>query len=656
MNLANLDANTLGFILNSWRLHDGLLNLWLTGNKLLQLKIVLGVTKAKFKNVKEFAFARMPSFIQELTHLRSLTVCRTDYCLLYPNSTGPIVYSLPQSLVTLKLQFGGSTRLLFPNHANTTSTPSELVHWSIKSAFPVLETLCHCPYSDGIGWNPSMFSELPSTLTRLQPIYQRQEDIFKSLMEAIPSSIRVLEVIQPPVDPHSFLSRMTDKPLTTLICNNYPLEISGPQLIQLLPRSLTYIGGDENLLAECFSQGDVSAFPTSLTKIKGMQTDPEMVFRFDHFTQLTAIKRIGPSDTPSFTFDAASVKRLPPTLRTLHMTGDIRKISKTDWPPHLTELKVSTTASLKDDDRAFDTLPLLTTFELIDIYPTPIKMISALPKTLTSLKLVCRHLSDVLEFPPNLKHLSLSPSYREWIANSPHASSILHFPLHLLPRSLETFACSFSILASQLVHMPPRLTTLCVAKLIVDADFNPNDPQLVARTLELVRIGVEHGIPNVMDPNLSDCTSTSVASLLPRTLTVLTVWSSGSLCRDFDWSRLPPHLGELIMTNGACLVPAALFFQAPLSRLTKLFLPLVEITDEVVPKMPQSLTHFDGALEHTINAELTPASLPYWPYNLRPINFPLYVYEAYESLEARRKKALVSSNTELIAELFPPRH
>ena len=650
MRLASLDIQALGAILSFCDSTVATFNLWLTGNKLLQHKIASVTTAVRLENMKEVAFCQLPLFLKELRHLRKLHLNRNGHHLVHLFTSKSVIQSLPSTLVALQLNFKGATRLLFPKANVTTRNGTKSAVWDIKTAFPILETLQLSYNPEEIEWTSSMYSHLPDTLTSLKPIYQDDEDEFIALIESLPSNIRKLEVFGSPIELSEFLALISSRELIELEGDLVDL-VEDPQDIKLLPRTLTSIRCGQ-IVSPFLTQEAISALPPSLTELMDLEQEDEAPLIFDHLPHLT---RLESTAAASIDFSPESIKRLPRTVRTLSMAGDIDKIPKSDWPPHLTHLDLTTFT--ESFENYFDLLPSGLTYLFIQDaeFAMPMSSISLLPRTLRRIRIVVGEIdfeNRNIDFPPNLEYLDVSQQDGDWIVTKPpnkrrkHPLVVSCFPFHTIPQTVELLYWACSIPASQLIHLPPRLKTLWCSSVFVDADFNPKDACHLSRMTELFTIGASQGIES---PASHVSLPASINSLLPRTLTSLSVLD-GAIWANCDWSRLPPHLETLECNDSELQMPATRLLSAPLTHLKALRMLLSDFTDDLVPLMPNSLTSFSY---REPLSDLTLACVPYLPYNLSSESLATPLRMAFEKLCEKRTKAIESSPKKRSPKLFP---
>lgn len=744
MRLYEIDHDSLAAILDFVSSNYASLPLWLSGNKVLQRKLALGVRNVELFNQHKVAKqVRFPLYLLELSRLTSLCILRCGNSILLPDHL-PSIHSLSKHLVKLYLSFNGSTRLLFPtvNFLGDTDceveeklinvqigtspgklSPSDLSElgatfpidsapydyylrtssshlcsgdckvnckqWRLKDGFPVLEYLSLADESDKLSWSLSMLALLPTSLTVLRRVYNQDEDHFTVLMAALPPNLRHLEVLDVPIEIPDFLKLLADRPLEVLEWSGHDEPLSDPKHIALLPRTLTeLVCGD--MISAALCPEAVSALPPSLTSIEDLthRKRSKKPFQLGHLEKLQALKC---SDGALLRFSADAIKRLPPSLHSINMVGDLAGIAKSDWPPNLTRLEFI--PRLKDFHLHFNALPsTLTSFFVQEgKFAMPLSAIALLPRTLLSMRVVCGSLENIqhIDFPPNLLYLNILLYHEDygnlhdhWVLHEPMevrvkgpkstrkkklnlnyvdrteaATSPIKvtacFPFQSIPRSTDRLYINSCIPAFQLVHLPPRLDILWAGEIFEDADFNPGDPRHLERMIELNKFGA---IENIDTPASHVSLPATVASLLPRPLRALFI-AGGCMWRNCDWRRLPPNLEQIVCSSSELPVSADLFMEAPFSRLKTLELNLVGLTDEIVKMMPQSLTRMNWVGSALSRGPLTEASLPYWPYNLEPrLKFPHKLWEAFHRLKEERESCLENSLIERLPSLFPPLH
>lgn len=668
---------------------DGLraspITLWITGNKLIQRQLALGVTHVYLENATSSALLCVPSCLQELRHLRFIAVDRTEFRVLFPSSATSTLRSLPPCLNKLVLDMEHANEIVFPFLAKEYQSAKEALHpelnsrpddmWSLKAAYPQLESL----FLPKTQWTLEMVSELPNSLTKLSGFEQNDPTLFVTLIKALPPRLDQLSVTKLPIHFVDFMSLLSDRHLLTL---DFGTSLSKPEQIALLPRTLTEISTLPGLPVQFrpivdshLTQAAVAALPPALTSLQHLSHSPEVLY-FDHLKELVEIGHES-SDGPALS--VASIKRLPPKLHTLNLTGDLDGITKADWPPLLTYLEWSP----KSPNFSLDALPSRLTSLLIQNFEFTIslKMVASLPRSLTWLGFTCTHPFECeanVDFPPSLKFLNMDCRYYcDWVVVEPFKMMIrtdeegdkevdfditevghldqldrrpnvtMGFPFHSLPHELEELSLACCVPASQLVHLPPRLKAFELFEIFEDADFDANDPLLLTKMSELAAIGLrEEGI---VTPASHIALPASPASLLPRTLSSIALGSSRFL-QDCDWTRFPPKTTSIQRLESKLPLSATLFKTAPFSHLRTLEVSLWGLTDEMVPLMPQTLTAINWSF--VSDPPLTEACLLHWPPGIA-YQLPDHLNAAYRILEEKRNKAIDSSSIPDLVQLFP---
>lgn len=705
MNLTSLTPELLGLILGYEEVLSSPVALWLSGNKLLQRQLALGVTEVYLENESEFALVCVPSFLKELRHLRKLAIDRSGNRILFPSSATSTIRALAPTLQKLVLDFEGATQILFPSYVEPTEDPTQhdadtdtslsvaslgdglpspssapsSTEWSLKESFPQLVTL------DLIAshWGLDMVAQLPPSLSRLMTVMQNDAEVFKAIINALPPHMEHICFDRLPMPEPDFLALIAERPLTALNWH-MPHQMTDPKRIAMLPRTLTDVASHKWLKSFVqivspagLTQAHIDALPPKLTTLP-LITEASEPLCFSHLKELESLAS---DDDPGPLMSAATIKRLPPTLRSLTMTADLEGITKADWPPRLTYLEWSP----KTPNFSLDSLPshLITLLIQVPRYKVPSNMISCLPRTLQRLRCTCDLLDfNDIDFPPLLKFLNLlceDDGRCEWVKveiqnlgpptpgltpDKPlfevfnvnlvdHLDTVLQppkvsgcFPFHCLPPNLDDLYLPCVIPASQLKHLPMGLTTISVFDILDDYDFDRTDIRLLSRVKELNDFGLKHH--GIVTPAAHASLPVSRASLLPRTLCTLELRAS-NLFRKCDWSRMPSTLTELVCLRSVLPIPAALFQKASFPRIRTIHVHFSGFTDENVRSMPQSLKSLsDPPYEHPWTIDC----LPYWPCNAS-VRFPDELNAEWTILQEKRIEAIASSSIPDLRALFP---
>lgn len=713
MLLSSLSPELIGLILTYDCVLHSAIPLWITGNKLLQRQLALGVTDVYLENGLEYSLYCVPSCIKEFRHLRKFAIDRAGARILFPSSATSTIRSLAPTLKKLVLDFRGNIKILFPNYVEPTEdeaadpTPSDALSkcsldadqpsqstssWSLKAAFPQLECLDLGPAV----WTLDMVEQLPPTLTKILTIKQSNPDVFRAVFNALPPHIEHVCFGRLPIPETDILGLLSHRNLTALNWIFSGDGYSEPESIAALPRTLTDVATDHLILNPKFrplvdrvlTQAAVDALPPALTTLpfissaktlRFLASTPKIAPNALNFSHLKELRMLASEDDPGPLMSVATIKSLPPKLHTLNMSADLEGIAKTDWPPLLRYLEWTPSSP----NFSLEALPSNITTLLIQepTFSVPSKMIGILPRTIQRLRFTCHPFeAGDIDFPSRLTFLNMLCDGDEctWVAVEPFKLMVddgeskdeidfelndsMHldqldarpkvvscFPFHCLPGELEDLYLPCCIPASQLVHLPPLLESLYVPDIIEDADFDANDPKLLTRMRELAAAGFKED--GIVTPPSHLSLPASRASLLPRTLGTIST-KACNFFRDCDWPRFPPHLTS-ITGESDLRMPATLLKEAPFSRVSILNLCLDGLTEETIKLLPQTLTVLCNNFEAISAINLPESCLLYLPCELPGAILPEELREAWERLQEKRFEAIDSSSITDIGALFP---
>lgn len=699
--ISSLIPELLGIILSYEKLQDSSIRLWITGDKLIQRQLALGVTSVHLENAHEFVLCCVPPILKEFRYLRELTIQRNGHRILFSSNATSTIRSLSSTLRSLQLQFCDAHRIIFPSYSEPIEddggskqeekppTPpsrfedsegnscNEKDGWSLKKAYPQLETLNldRCFF-----WTAAMVQQLPTSLTSLDHLKQPNAAEFIELIQALPPHLQHLKFTAIPIEMPQFLALLSRFNLQTVSWES-TRKLNDPHEISLLPRTLTEAGLYSRVFASALSQAAIDQLPPDLTALSHLDstlTGADLL----SLAHLPELRKLADREFTGLTLSPAAVRRLPPKLHSLNVATDMDFISKEDWPPHLTSLECTPLTSKV----SLSSLPPLTRLAFNGSkFILPLASFGDLPRTLLHFDGVCGPLEPGvidIDFPPNLSSLQLSNRDTQWVIIEQMIVSITYpsseqeglgdflldpreprhllaatqppkviscFPYHSLPRHLTHLNLSqCPIPASQLIHLPPRLQLLDVVDIFEDADFDPSEPRYAEAVVQLNKIAEQEGIVSSPSP---DCSlPASMASLLPRTLQI--ILGGACLWRNCDWRRLPPRLRSLFGPACTPPVPATIFSEAPFSRLMNIDVPLVGIDDELVKLLPSGLDIIQSGNHPDAAVAITKASLPYWPtmhYRFEDEE----LRNAFEELLEEREQALASSSISDLRRLFP---
>ena len=592
----------------------GVINLWFSGDRVMQHKLATGIAKIKLLDPLELTSSRFPKFLTELRSLRELTIDRHGGVMPYYRDIPQFVRCLPPTLMKLKLRVRDAVEILRPPMANHARKSSATAHppienniaqhpWTFAAAFPLLVTL---ELKFGKTWSINDFALLPSSLTSLS-IPSGLKRLSGDFSSAIPRQLLALElcgfpiVLQPfwvHLPPH--LTKLAVK-LARTSDSNISLKHL-PYLTQLTRCSL-----DQTLMLADVPSGlvylDMSWFTT-----------PYDIAELKRFTNLKEITDLLLSPQVN--------ELLPPTVQIIDLAKVDSAMESIKWPTSLTELHVE----LKDET-AFHFPSSLIKLEIVSLLD--LSMVSTFPRMLSSLAVGAGLLPEscaTIDFPPLLTFLSISlcSNHPGWLALeentfetaadsedldddsqalSRDGKKVLHcFPYHKLPQSIRHLQVSAIVPASQLKYLPPRLTHLGIQDIFRDADFHPKDALEMSAMHNLSKIGVAEGILEERS-DWSQLTSASIPTLLPRTLTTLTAWADSMVLLISDWREMPPNLTSLWLHPSDGL-PITFLDQMPMKSITCLDVALNGAEDHHLKLLPKHLR--EGGIQFQNSPNLTP--------------------------------------------------
>lgn len=643
--LTGLSPDLIDRILGLDDMSSGVLNLWLSGDKRTQHQIANGLTRIEYRSLSKSAF-KLPEFLADLRALR-------DLHLSYPKASPHIIQVrlLLQrfncsALRNLHFDFVQNITLFeyTTNSANSrsdTQAQSTGSNWTIKSAFPQLESL-ELPFYRSL--KPSTaIDDLPASLTRIEVCFPSFLPDSIAFTSALPRGLLSLVA----TGGASFPSLWKDLPphLTELrLC----IVTGTPTVEEIasLPRSLTRI---EGVLPNRLPTRFLPALPKSLNflKFEGLEDNdrnqitgdvsPDLGSHLPHLKELSTKYA-----TTVYTCPPGVFRSLPSTVTSMNVGLDLKTVlSASDWPSSLTELHItetSPTGTSKPFTRAEcfpDTLKLLT-FTTTSVKRFDLSALAGLPKSLLAIDLLCAAELPTgdLALPPHLTSLKLRSVYQHgprstsWVqveharivfprdededSGSDEdeeertvnfnidmishlermkvpAKLISSFPFEQLSStSITELSLACALPASKVKFLPRTLKSLEVGEIFFDTDFNPKSSTEKAAMIEIHEIGYQRGIldskPSA-DAINADSAEVHPMSLLPRTLTFLSCRAVTLAPTALKWaSLLPPRLSTLIIAHG--FLPARFLQLAPLKHASKVAICVdqkIAPQDQVVP-------------------------------------------------------------------------
>lgn len=590
LSLAFLPPFILDAILRSDSSSISTLQLWLTGNRTLQSKLAAGVTKIDLRDQREYSASQFPILLGSLRALRELTIDKS-HTMIYSQKLAQNVRRLPTTLRKLTLRVQNSHNVLFPftasnseesaiDHSNTDHTPLSTGNGTFATAFPCLETL---ELSIQEVWTKGHFDLLPPSITCLLGV-KLPKDADMRFSSALPRQLLTFEVYGRSTILPSFWPQLP--PNLTRIKVNFDTTIPNDadssiylDTARSLPRSLTEFKGDSYS-----SFVDIAGLPSSLKTLKTRWLhgfDPKKPFPIAQ--QLPNLQHFSADLlTPQL------LQVLPSNVQIIHSRWFDDQIESKHWPSSLTKLNV------RDQSPNFSISRLPSnglTFINMEPFIIDLDDVKYLPRTL--LEVIFRVGASVeneeeFALPPNLTKLSAisRDDSSKWLQLEPlnvalddeedtydsakrallvGRKVLSCFPYAKLPRSLTYLYLDSLVPASQLKHLPRRLQNLNVDDIFEDADYIPNDASEMEAMAEIFEVGRQEGIEESF--NWKSLSTTSIPTLLPRTLRYLSIWADAAgQSHSFDWKLIPPQT-EHIWCKPAKGIPGRFLPHLPLKHL-----------------------------------------------------------------------------------------
>ena len=536
----------------------------------MQHKISIGVTTIKLVDHREVTSSRFPKFITELRSLRSLVIDRRVLTMPWHRNISEHIQKLPSTLRKLKIRVENSCHITSPpastNASNSLSsdrhpTTNDLIHpkWTFASAFPHLETLEL--HSSSGSWQPYL-ALLPQSITSLTipPCEKVIDETFSSLLPPDLLTLKLSAVgnISFPTFTPSFWSHLPSQLASLSI-----YSITESTCTAVLPRSLTQLNGIFS-----YPNLDLADLPSGLTNLSRTLVTNMSALTRSMFPNLREI--CIDSIDPQF------LQSLPPTVHTID--ADVISVSSVDqWPASLTKLSFR---NAPDHIYAALLPSKLVKLSLSSVHNINTAVFSRLPRSLRHFKLRCQEIveSDSIDFPPHLTFLSLFDNkYRR-------ATSIIRH----LPASITNLKLTFSIPASLLKHLPPRLKALKTFNISGDYDWIPNTEAELAAMRMNFENGRRYGIVEREIDLVTRLKSASILALLPRTLTRLHITGDDKALDRLVWSAMPPNLSWLYWNPYGGL-PLTLLRELSFKHMRTLNISLKNVQDEDLKLIPRHL-------------------------------------------------------------------
>lgn len=680
-SLATLDPQILGLILSYRSVSYASLPLWICGNKSLQRKLSLGVTRVVLKNRLEGEVPSFPSFLIYLRNLRKLSIKRSNLKIRNEHQVWKIVRRLSPTLQRLSLEYrhnrchfykdDSETRNTFLDlgalldsayqnsspEASTCSKPTidvlDASDWTIGAAFPLLSKFKLC--GDQLSSSLDIAPLLTPTLTSFDYEFPTRRYIaFEAFIDCLPVSLLRLRLRGIPAELESttWVSKLPPN-LISLTCS-FPIasmvETHAVDIARRLPRSITHLNFSlswgiplpQLLAPQDFSllPPAIQSFPLSSTNdLSGSSDCPAILERFE------SIREFGDDMFSDFELKMDAIPRLPASIRCLHIRTDITDATPNSWPAQLRSLQLVLTGDVIPRN-AFPSHLLHLSIEQ-GTASLNMADISFLPRTLLKLDCPIADLDDeTLAFPPNLtvlrsplaalptldpptiqlhvdgkmleKELDLSDATHRRLMGL-HRKAITALPIHKLPKTLKMLQFPTLLPASQLVHLPPGLQTLHITDFFEDADFDPTDKTLIAAIDNAHRIGCKEGLcSSVLNSSSQPATSPTRASI------------AGLLPRSLHYlsfdcsSDLPnfdwerlPERLTSLCMNSAEPMDAHFLLVAPLKYLKICVANVKEVKDEHIKALPRRMDYLPSSAVGD-TSQLTLRAVLHLPPGLHP--------------------------------------
>lgn len=625
-SFGSLPSEIVGRILDQDGMSAHVIDCWMTGDSLLRNKIAKGVTRMVLYAQKEHTFNRIPKFLPQLLALREFAI-EAFAAILGLDDIEAVVKQLPPTLLSLKLNFLNSAHILplveLSSESIAASTsgvahpePEDLGHadWTLATTFPLLQSLY---VRSSEHWGEAELKALPVTLTSLGlELPEADQTTFVGLL---PRTLRHLTSNSDPSPDPSIFAHLPPQ-LESLTYDDPPY--SRPKLtdeqLQQLPPTITSL---KDVIHNLSLTESILLLPKGLTslRVNGFDGVWSRVNTLLDMSRFTALKEVNFANA-SLSFESL---RLAPNLAILQTHSDVSNMQPEDWPKSLTKLVLEE----QPTNVNFTSLPpLLRALHISAEDEIDLSFMAQLPATLTTL--VCSNPipNQNIVFPPALTELDFSHSNRNkaawWCsppapcdnnmkikdtdeARSEHyrkvtlANSVERikveecFPYERLPQSIKTLAIESPLPASRLKYLPRALTSLRVADIFNDADFDPKGKEELQAVKEMKHAGRISGIHNLLD--LDELESVSIFGLLPRTLTYLCT-SGSSLVEGAVWSHWPTRLFNIVLAGA---VDGDILFHLPMKNSMKLFVAVRDMRDDHLRAVPQSL--FDATITYSVD-------------------------------------------------------
>lgn len=423
------------------------------------------------------------------------------------------------------------------------ATLSENSLVDLSETFPHLETFKLSFYHANEEANCGCDLRFPASLLTLRGSLPQEEGRLLNFVAHLPRGMTSLDGNDEPAELSLELCAVLPPSLTFLDCSIQSKE--SVDALRALPSSLTSFGCLRSGTLRTWNQGLAQAIPPMLRELVIMFEGPKEELK--HFpTHLTHLELWDTLIT------AVELRALPRGITQLSccLSSEGQKYLSQDFPPQLIDLNLLPSAS-DEQAKALN--------DVVTLFPASLRQLTLnddidsgiynlLPRGLQELNLR-RHSGNVdperFSLPPRLQHLTIGRLHNYGRRSPPSegrlkdmdawtkedslgiASGLITlpfapeeilppFPYHLLPRTLTYLSHETRPTPISALQHLPLLTTLYLLDLVEDAQFDPNDPILVAKANELRLFG--QTITRRAELASSPLTSVSAEDLLPKSL------------------------------------------------------------------------------------------------------------------------------------------
>lgn len=485
--LSQLSSEPVGAILAFDGTGQMLINLYLTGNLVIQQLIEYGVEHVTLNSLNRQA-KFLPKLLASLRSLRTLSVnAHQDTLLKEPSIASEVEFMSP---TLSELKFPISIPSIFGERP---------LHLNDKFIKPLLEKLQgrenfkHLRLPEQIELSTENIARMPPWLESLTAAFNFDATSLQASIAGLPRGLQHLEILPQSAELSSSFIASLPPTLTSLKFPG-PLSLTFAQ-VQSLPRTITALHGPT-----------VGVLDLATARALPPHTDYADFSRLDtsQFQEaLQLLPRLKMLSLESGYVTPQLLRALPASITHIISNFNWNGIVSEDWPPQLRTLHVIQQLG------SFSTLPPhLESLEFFIESNLTAAAISSLPASLIRLHGETKLLADDVEFPVSLTELNLT-------ARTSNAC----FPMHKLPPSVVHLILSgFTVTYTQLLHLSP-FTKGFYAKIKRDAEYDPQGAKYVARACELARIGAAEGRLRERDHSLlglSPRLEITLEDLLPR--------------------------------------------------------------------------------------------------------------------------------------------